>query len=473
MPMCPRPFRQGCPRPSTPRVCLFAATLGMLVPIASNAMQGDPAPTPATEPAPAGEPAPAPAAAPAAAPTPEPKPAAEPIPTGAPAAAAASDDPVETEVTLHDGRTITGEFVRKDSTKLWLRIAGIETPLSLSDVDRVVQLPSVEARYEQLRNSIEPKDVDALVRLSQWLLARKRYALALLEVDRALEVDPRNPAALQHRTLVLESARIAEATKDTDTDQNAQSDATPDSTDADPVVAPKEEWPFLTPAQINLIRVYEVNLKSPPRMFISRDTLDRFLDRYAGQGSIPATKEGRDAFIRLRPARQLEAMFSVRAREFYPEVRITENPESFKNLRDDVLRGWVINSCATTQCHGGAQAGRLQLIPIRPGSDEAVYTNFLILDRFRTSDGLPLIDYSQPARSPLLHMALDPRISLFPHPNTEGPKRWQPVFRSEKDDKFQRTVSWIKSMFQPRPEYPIEFTPPGASTPPPAEPQPR
>jgi hypothetical protein len=208
-------------------------------------------------------------------------------------------------------------------------------------------------------------------------------------------------------------------------------------------------------------------------MFISRDTLNRFLDRYAGQGAVPSTKEGREAFLRLRPSRQLEAMFAVRAREFYSEVRITENTDSFKRLRDDVLRGWLINSCATTQCHGGTDAGRLQLIPIRPGSDEAVYTNFLILDRFRTSDGLPLIDYSQPARSPMLQMALDPRVSLFQHPTTEGPKRWQPTFRSEKDDKFQRTVTWIRSMFQPRPEYPIEYTPPGASTPPPAEAQPR
>lgn len=439
----------------------------MLLPMTTRAMQGEPAPTaePAPSPAPASEPAPAPASEPAGA-----EPVADPVATDPASGDPASGDPIETEVTLRDGRTITGEFVRKDSTKLWLRIAGIETPLSLTDVDRVKQLPSVEVRYEQLRQSIEPKDVAGLVRLSQWLLARKRYALALAEVDRALYVDPRDPSALQQKTLVLESWRIADASK---SGEPAEQDAGALELAPEPRQAPNEEWPFLTPEQINLIRVYEVNLKDPPRMFISRDTINRFLDRYAGQGSIPATKEGRDAFIRLRPSRQLEAMFAVRAREFYSEVRIAENPESFKRLRDDVLRGWLINSCATTQCHGGSQAGRLQLIPIRPGSDDAVYSNFLILDRFRTSDGLPLIDYSQPARSPLLHMALDPRVSLFTHPATEGPKRWQPVFRSEKDDKFQRTVAWIRTMFQPRPDYPVEYTPPGDSVAPPAEAQPR
>lgn len=457
-------------RSVAPAACLLVATAGLLTPASTRAMQTpevspgspSPAPAPTSTPAPS---QPAPEAPGTQAPAPEPVSATPAIPD-APGASANSTDPIETEVTLRDGRTITGEYVRKDSTKLWLRIAGIETPLSLSDIDRVVQLPSVEARYEQLRASIEPKDSAGLVRLSQWLLTRKRYALALLEVDRALEADPQNAAAQQQRTLVLESARVAEAAKP------ANGDAS-DPVDRPVPEVPKEEWPFLTAAQINLIRVYEVNLKDPPKMFISRDTLNRFLDRYGGQGTIPATKEGREAFLRLRPARQLEAMFSVRAREMYSEVRIAENPESFKRLRDDVLRGWFINSCATTQCHGGSDAGRLQLIPIRPGSDEAVYTNFLILDRFRTSDGLALIDYAQPARSPLLQMALDSRVSIMQHPTTDGVKRWQPAFRSEKDDKFQRTVTWINSMFQPRPEYPIEFTPPGASTPTPAEPQPR
>lgn len=465
----PRPTPGTLLRSVAPAACLLAAGAGLLLPATTRAMQGEPASAqPASPPPVTTQPAQPAAEQPSSTPA-EPS-ASQPAPTEPPTQTAPeSTDPIETEVTLRDGRTITGEFIRKDSTKLWLRIAGIETPLSLTDVDRVVQLPSVEARYEQLRNSIEPNDVAGLVRLSQWLLARKRYALALLEVDRALEADPRDTAALQLRTLILESARIAEAAKSSDPNAPDAGDVRPDQIEP----PAKEEWPFLTPAQINLIRVYEVNLKDPPRMFISRDTLNRFLDRYGGQGSVPTTKEGREAFLRLRPSRQLEAMFAVRAREFYTEVRIAENPESFKRLRDDVLRGWLINSCATTQCHGGTDAGRLQLIPIRPGSDDAVYSNFLIMDRFRTSDGLPLIDYSQPARSPLLHMALDSRVSLFPHPTTEGPKRWQPVFRSEKDDKFQRTVSWIKSMFQPRPEYPVEYTPPGASEAPPADPQPR
>lgn len=460
MPMRPCPIIQGqLLRSVAPAAILMAVSTAVLFPASTRGMQSEPEGDP-----PLAEPAGTPDA------TDEPVPWSdtdgEPVRFVEPPPPT-STDPVETEVTFRDGRTITGEFVRKDSTKIWLRIAGIETPLSLSDVDRVVQLPSVEARYEQLRKSIEPNDAPGLVRLSQWLLARKRYALALLEVDRALEVDPHDAVALQHRTLVLESARIADAAKSANPDDPAG------AVRERPAGQAREEWPLLTPAQINLIRVYEVDLKDPPRIFITRDAINRFMDAYGGQGSIPVTKEGREAFLRLRPSRQLEAMFSVRAREFYSEVRIADNPEPFKRLRDDVLRGWLINSCATTQCHGGTQAGRLQLIPIRPGSDDAVYTNFIIMDRFRTRDGMPLIDYSQPARSPLLHMALDPRVSLFQHPATEGPKRWQPVFRNERDDRFQRTVSWIRSMFQPRPDYPIEYTPPGESVAPSAEPQPR
>ncbi len=379
-------------------------------------------------------------------------------------------DPIETEITLKDGRKITGEYIRQDSTRILLRIAGIETPLSMSDVDRVVQLPSVEDRYKQLRASIDPNDVGGLVRLSEWLLARKRYSLALMEVDRAIEADANSAVALQQRTLVIEQARLAEAgSVKTPTDLNKNL--------ADkPLVVPrqpKEEFPFLTPDQINLIRVFEVDLKDPPRMFIAKEALDRFLNTYAGQGTVPETREGKDAFLRLRASKQLEAIFSVKARDFYSEVRVAENPAIFKRFRDDVQRGWVVNACATTLCHGGKDAGRFQLANIRPGSDEATYTNFLIIERYRTKDGLPLIDYAQPNRSPLLHLALEREVSLFPHPPTDGPKRWQPVFRSEKDEKFKKTLDWITGMFKPRPDYPIEYTTPGDSTAPTAEPAPR
>jgi hypothetical protein len=73
-------------------------------------------------------------------------------------------------------------------------------------------------------------------------------------------------------------------------------------------------------------------------------------------------------------------------------------------------------------------------------------------------DGRPLIDYQNPGRSPLLQFGLPREDAITPHPDVVG---WTPVFRSRDSRAFQRAVRWIQSMYRPRPDYPIEYTPPG------------
>ena len=94
----------------------------------------------------------------------------------------------------------------------------------------------------------------------------------------------------------------------------------------------------------------------------------------------------------------------------------------------------------------------------RPRAEETVYTNFLILDRFRTSMGAPMIAWEAPERSALLQMGLPQADALYQHPKVQG---WRPVFRSREDQGYVRAVEWIRSMYRPHPAYPIEYTPPG------------
>ena len=89
-------------------------------------------------------------------------------------------------------------------------------------------------------------------------------------------------------------------------------------------------------------------------------------------------------------------------------------------FRDEVARSWLANSCATARCHGWPDAGRLRLTNKKPGMDAAVYTNFLILDRFRMADGRALINYDEPAKSPLLDMALPRDPARISHPSARG-----------------------------------------------------
>jgi hypothetical protein len=161
-------------------------------------------------------------------------------------------------------------------------------------------------------------------------------------------------------------------------------------------------------------------------------------------------------------------MFRVRARDLYGEVKVLDHPRSMQQFRDQVHRSWVVNSCATTRCHGGSDAGRLMLSSRRQASDAAVYTNFLILERFRLEDGTPLINYDDPARSPLLHLGLPRDISRFPHPvvPTQDGRGdlWRPVFRNPGDRRFQEAIDWMNAMYRPRPEYPVDYTPPTGET---------
>ena len=120
-------------------------------------------------------------------------------------------------------------------------------------------------------------------------------------------------------------------------------------------------------------------------------------------------------------------------------------------------------SCASANCHGGQEAGRLYLSNKRTNTDATVYTNFYIADQFTLRDGTPLINYEEPAESPLLQMALPREISRRPHPNvgrSEGRRGWRSFFRDEDDLRFRRAVEWIKSMYSPHPDYPIGYEPP-------------
>lgn len=376
-----------------------------------------------------------------------------------PPEAAQAPDPItpgtETELLMRDGRLITGMLVEQSQERIVLSISGIATPFARDAVERVRALPGVEERYRQLRDSIDDADVENLIRLSEWLRSRGRLDLALWEIDHVLALEPANQGARELRVLIVEQQRVIDARREAreakERDAAAQAPA----------------FPLLSQEQINLIRVFEVDLRSPPRLLVPRETVKKFLTKYAGRtvegrGAVPSTPEGREMFYRQTPADLLGWMFDMRARELYPEVEVLENPRSMRMFRDDVNRTWLVNNCATNKCHGGEEAGRLWLFNKRPGSDAAAYTNFLILDRFKTEGGLGLIDYAEPARSPLLDLGLPRQQAVFKHPEVVGAGRghWTPAFRGRTDDAYERAIEWIRSMYPQRTGYPIDYTPP-------------
>lgn len=377
-------------------------------------------------------------------PTPPTKPAAED-----------PDDLAEMLVHLKDGRRISGVVSKQNAEEIVLVIAGIPTRFPTADVERFEVLPSLFERYRQLREAVGD-DADQIVKLAEWLQTREKYEWAYAEVQRALKADPSHPQALKLRTLLEQQIQLK---------AKRQAKPKPEEDDGPevpkPGPLPRIDFPLLSQEQVDLMKVYEIDLATNPRLLIPRETIAKVLEAYSAHPLVPITREGREAIFRKGPADVLDLMFRLQAREFYKDVQVLDPPKPMQLFRDQVARTWLLNSCATTQCHGGMEAGRLILFNRRANAERSLYTNFLILSRFRTADGTPLLDFESPERSLLLQLGLPKGRSRLPHPpvfrGVGSRDAFKPVFQTDEDRAFKSGVEWIKSLYKPRPEYPIVY----------------
>jgi len=498
-----RPVAENPLMPMRLGVRWVGALSGLLVAVVALRAQQQPATPPAQAPSqtspqppaqpeqkPDAKPEAKPEAQPESQPESKPEPPAQPatqekplIPEGPADADLGPDDEVrETVLVLTDGRRMTGVLSDRTAKGVTLAIGGIDTFFAADDVASVEPQPTTRERYRQMRQTIDDEDVDRRATLADWLRERGQLKLAIREVEGVLARNPAHAQANELRTLILEQIKL-----DAVSGKRARDEARVGGTET----TKRPAFPVLSPEQINLMRVYEIDLADPPRMVIDYDTIHQLYQKYAGHELLPKTREAEDQLHHKRAEQILELMFRLRAREFYPKVQVIEDPTAMRRFRDNVHRTWITNSCATTNCHGGNEAGRLMLNNRRPNSDATVYTNFLILDRFRIRAAkgpdanpdanaeaaaaqpteprlVPLIDYDDPARSPLLQLGLPAGDSTYPHPTIAGPGKGRtipPVFRGKDDRRFLAAVEWIKSMYKPRTEYPIEYTPPSPATP--------
>jgi hypothetical protein len=364
-----------------------------------------------------------------------------------------------------DGRALTGEFVEEGPESVTIRISNVDVRIPRGDIDSVTVLGSPIERYRRMRPAISDDDVDRLITLARWLQSYKLFERALAEVKLALESDPTNDEAWrlqrelesQVEMMKMRRERAREDDDSPDPKRERRERAEEQRENLIEKIRASHEIELLDEDEINLMKVYELNLNDPPRIRIERETIDRFLTRYGDHPLVPTTREGREAFARKSPEAILDIMFRVRARDLYGEVIVIDHPRSIELFRSRVQATWIVNNCATSRCHGGPGVADLWLVNRKKRSDASTYTNLLILERSTLSDGTPLIDYERPENSPILQLGLPPDDSARPHPDVKG---WRPAFRSRRARGFRHTVEWIESMYRPRPEYPIEYVPP-------------
>ncbi len=365
------------------------------------------------------------------------------------AASAGADEYPEALVITRNGQWIRGGLKFQSDEEVILVVAGIDLKLSQREVRRLELLPTLEERYRSRRARIADDDHPRLLTLAEWLRDNEALEWALEEVGAVLDADPDNADA--RRLFYTIGAQI------TMQRENRRSERQDDDrlTRADLYrLLPDNR---ITDREVNLLRVYEVDLDNPPRLVIPRSVRERLIEEYTGDSLIPDTRTARGLFMQQTDATVLGVIFRLGAREFYDEVRVLEQPKSLRRFRDDVHRKWLLSTCGTTRCHGGLQAGRFFLHTRDRGSDRTVYSNFLTLERFRTAEGRPLLNFEHPEDSILLQLGLPHDLSAYDHPSVEG---WRPLFRDREDAKYRAAVAWLNSHYRPRPTHAIEYEPP-------------
>lgn len=369
----------------------------------------------------------------------------------------------EIVLVLDTGRRLRGELVVEEDWSWVIAVAGVRTTIRKEKVVGIRRIHPFEYYYDHLKATIPNNDYGRRLDFAEWIYRQKRYELATNEVELLLVANPNFEEARELLRRINISAEF-EARR-----TGAQGGARGPGS-RNPAAAANTSTPtnglaglrLLDRDEINLLRVYEVDLDNPPRMLADRDVIDLLLRDYGDSELIPTDPAERDRLYELDAVSVLELLFKLQARELYNKVRVIGDPEAFQRFRNDVHRAWVIRGCAAAECHGGPDAGTFILHRDRISSDRVAYTNFLIIDRYRMrSDDRPLIDVDHPELSPLLQMGLPPHWAQTPHPVASG---WKPVFGSPEDPLYQASIAWIESLFAPRPSFPIEFTPPHVPT---------
>ena len=362
-------------------------------------------------------------------------------------------------VILSDGQQREGVIIEDTFEYVIIEIKGFRTKLVREAVDHVILKPTFAQRYAQFKAALRPQMPEQHLDLCAWLIKQRKYELARTEL---LELLQYAQLPEGHRLLTIVNAQLAlgqppgrsEPAKDTD-----EADGNVDDSEQGGA-APGDALPtqLISTADVNLIRLYEIDFQRPPKVAVSRATIRKLIENYSTSKLMPESPAQRTALFQAEPMEIVQLMFELGAVDLYPEVKVLNEPWGLNHFRRRVHNTWLINTCATSRCHGGAEGGRFFLHRRRYKDERVRYTNLLILDRLELDGEWPLINYDQPAMSLVIQYGLPRHLARKPHPDVRG---WKPVFSRPNQRLFQDTIRWIEAMMQPRPEYRIAYDPPG------------
>ena len=319
---------------------------------------------------------------------------------------------------------------------------------------------AVLKEYRLRRAALNVEDRDQWYVLAKWLDENDQNDLALEVLNEMIQRYPDHKRGLILRHIVLN--RLA----DTDT----RDDTPKRKKKAEPKDTTRREDDRLTPKQINLIKIWELNFSTRPRVVVSRKTIDEMFQKYAHRSIVPKGIRERRRFRGLKDYKQAKLLIELDARDLLKDVQAIDEPTSLRKFRQSMHLSYVLSYCGTRHCHGGDDAAAFRLFRARPKDERTAYTNFFILNRYESSQGY-MIDRDQPELSLLTQYGLTPDDSNIPHPQTDN---WRPFFRNRSDPRLVRILQWVHTLAEPLrvPNYGVAYKAPAARkvTAPPAVP---
>jgi hypothetical protein len=378
-------------------------------------------------------------------------------------------------VQLRDGTIVRGEILKDSLEEVEFQVDSVRGRVPREKVYRVMLELEFETRYARIKAAIAPEEHGRRLGMARWLADQDRLDLAITEleallrdgdVEEAREMLREINARVKLELSVKESkensqkkaaakaadAAAAEQAKTADASSNAAKPA-PRGAPTTREMLPKD---LLSNDDVNLVRVYEIDFKDPPRLTVSPEGVRQLILRYGSSALVPATTQERNALYSKSSVEIARLMFDLKARDLYNYIEVEEDPTSVAKFRTRVHNSWLISNCATSRCHGGVDAGRFFLYTGNAKDQRIRYTNLLTLLNFKV-DGKPVVNFEDPPNSLLIQYAMTRSSARYPHPDVKG---WRPVLSTTTPQLLQDTLDWIRSMYQPRPEYPVKYVAP-------------
>ncbi len=372
-------------------------------------------------------------------------------------------------VTLKDGKQYEGELVGKSKDVITVKVRGRNLPIPRTRISKVEPRNSPTEEYAQRRAKLKEDDLNGRYKLAYWLYERGLYKLAQSELKGLRQQFPDDQRVATLAGVIGKREKLENKNSEDSggADKSNEPSATTGASESNGAAA-RNSSRRLTRKQLNLIRLFEIDLNLKPVVRISPKTTRKVLDEYAGDDPRLLGARNQKRFLSLRDHEQLAIIFELRQtnpeiRSLYSEVVVKTDPPALRTFRTKIHKNYVINYCGTAGCHGGSKAGKLFLFRTKPISDETVYTNFFILDSHRSDGKFDLIDRGQPANSLLIQYGLPRSAASEAHPEVDG---WQPNLRRRNDPRIKIMEDWIRSLYSKRPpNYLIKFDDLDASQP--------